>query len=160
MLPAKYEKPRRSARGLTDIIQEHTLKRKSSTHANRRTVAVTASAECGNMVRRLARDHRTEVLTTTMEAIGALIGLLSFGLFGIVWLLMFAFIIAVMALWVWMLVDVVRREFKDDNTKLVWVLVVILAGWVGAAVYYFVGRQQGVIPEAPPAAPQRPEPQT
>lgn len=94
-----------------------------------------------------------------MEALGALIGALSFGLFGILWLAMFGFIIGVMVLWVWMLVDVVRREFKDDNTKLVWVLVVILAGWVGAAVYYFVGRQQGTIPQ-PTAAPQSPTPPT
>lgn len=91
-----------------------------------------------------------------MEALGALIGVLSFGLFWIVWLLMFVFIIGVMALWVWMLVDVVRREFKDDNTRLVWVLVVILAGWVGAAVYYFVGRKLGTIPATPAAPPHQP----
>jgi len=91
-----------------------------------------------------------------MEAIGALIGLLSFGLFGIVWILMFLLIIGLMALWVWMLVDVVRREFKDENTKLVWVLVVVLASWIGAAVYYFVGRNQGTIPEPPAAPPQQP----
>ncbi|MCD6361671.1 MAG: PLDc_N domain-containing protein [Armatimonadetes bacterium] len=88
-----------------------------------------------------------------MEVIGALIGLLSFGMFGIIWLLMFAFIIGMMALWVWMIVDVVRRQFEDDNTRLMWVLIVVLAGWVGAIIYYFVGRKQGTMPQAPAAPP-------
>lgn len=49
--------------------------------------------------------------------------------------------ILLMVLWIWMLVDVAQREdstFSDENGKLLWVLIVVLGGWVGAAVYYFV----------------------
>jgi len=91
--------------------------------------------------------------------IAMILGLLSFGAFGVLWLLMFAFIIGCMALWIWMLVDCVRRQFPDDNTRLMWVLIVVLAGWVGAVIYYFIGRKQGYIPEPGQAPVQAPPPQ-
>ncbi|KPJ62604.1 hypothetical protein AMK68_04715 [candidate division KD3-62 bacterium DG_56] len=59
--------------------------------------------------------------------------------------------LAALAFWIWMIVDCARREFDDPNTKLVWLLVIILT-WlviplVGAIVYYFAGRPQGRLPE-------------
>ena len=89
-------------------------------------------------------------------AIAALIALLSFGAFGVMWLLMLGLSVGVTVLWVWMLVDAAQRQFKDDNTRLMWVLIIVLAGWVGAAVYYFVGRKEGVMPEGPASPPQQP----
>jgi hypothetical protein len=52
-------------------------------------------------------------------------------------------ILALAALWVWALVDAIR--VLDDaqyraGTKLVWVLVIVLTGLIGAAVYLAVGR--------------------
>ena len=48
-----------------------------------------------------------------------------------------------LAVWIWALVDVVRvpddSMFKAGN-KLIWVLVVVLAGLIGAIVYLIVGR--------------------
>ncbi len=113
-------------------------------------------ASAGNMCSGGTLSVHTEVHFATMEAIGALIGLLSFGAFGVLWLLMFAFIIAVMVLWVWMLVDVGRRQFTDDNTRLMWVLIIVLAGWIGAIIYYFVGRKQGHMPVTEASPPQPP----
>jgi hypothetical protein len=51
--------------------------------------------------------------------------------------------LALVALWIWALVDAIRVPDDADyraGTKLIWVLVIVLAGFVGAAVYLAVGR--------------------
>jgi hypothetical protein len=67
---------------------------------------------------------------------------------GAIWCLFAAFMIALLVLWVIAIIDVASRneaEFPSalqgrptGNEKVMWVLVVILASWIGAAVYYFV----------------------
>lgn len=52
--------------------------------------------------------------------------------------------------------DVARREFKDSNTKLLWLLVVVLAHGLGALIYYFAGKSQGWLPGEAPLYPQYP----
>jgi hypothetical protein len=52
-------------------------------------------------------------------------------------------VLALVALWIWALVDAIR--VPDDahyraGTKLIWVLVIALTGFVGAAVCLAVGR--------------------
>lgn len=52
-------------------------------------------------------------------------------------------VLALVALWIWALVDAIR--VPDDahyraGTKLIWVLVIALTGFIGAAVYLAVGR--------------------
>ena len=47
--------------------------------------------------------------------------------------------------WIVEIVDVVRRDFNDDNTKIIWLLVVIFGHLIGALVYYFVGKNQGTL---------------
>jgi hypothetical protein len=52
-------------------------------------------------------------------------------------------VLALGALWVWALVDAIRVPDDSDyraGTKLVWVLVIVLTGLIGAAVYLAVGR--------------------
>jgi phospholipase D-like protein len=52
-------------------------------------------------------------------------------------------ILALAALWVWALVDAIRVPDDSDyraGTKLVWILVIALTGFIGAAVYLAVGR--------------------
>jgi hypothetical protein len=51
----------------------------------------------------------------------------------IVGILLFAF-------WIWMIVDVAKRKFKNDVEKIVWIVAVVIAGWVGALVYFIVIR--------------------
>lgn len=41
-------------------------------------------------------------------------------------------------LWISMLIDVSKREFPKSEDRTLWILVVALAGIIGAAVYYFV----------------------
>ncbi len=42
--------------------------------------------------------------------------------------------------WIWMIVDCARRNFKNNTEKIVWLIVVVLLGWLGALVYYLVVR--------------------
>lgn len=44
----------------------------------------------------------------------------------------------VFAFWIWMIIDCARRNFKNNVEKIVWILVIIFAGWVGALIYFFV----------------------
>ena len=40
--------------------------------------------------------------------------------------------------WVWMIVDCVKRKFKSDNEKIVWILIILFAKIIGALIYFFV----------------------
>jgi hypothetical protein len=61
-----------------------------------------------------------------------------FGLSGI-------FALAATVFWIVMLVDAVRREFRDSTMKLVWLLVLVFTNFLGALIYYFVGRPTGYL---------------
>ena len=37
--------------------------------------------------------------------------------------------------WIWILVDCIKREFSD---KVLWILLIVLTGFLGAIIYYFV----------------------
>lgn len=68
--------------------------------------------------------------------------LIILGVYGLFMLAMLAFTV----FWIVELVDVARREFPDSNTKIMWLLVVLLAHGIGAIIYHIVGRPQGAIP--------------
>ena len=51
-----------------------------------------------------------------------------------------------LALWIWALVDCIQRTFPGDNDKLIWILVIVLLGGLGAIIYLIVGRQKGTKP--------------
>ena len=55
-------------------------------------------------------------------------------------------VLAMMAFWIWMLIDVITKCPSEENKKVIWILIVIFTGAIGAAVYYFVQR-----PKNPPA---------
>lgn len=48
--------------------------------------------------------------------------------------------------WIVMLVDAIRREFRDSNLKIVWVLVLVFTHLLGALIYFFAGRSMGRLP--------------
>jgi hypothetical protein len=68
----------------------------------------------------------------------------SAGQFVILNLMCFGFValvsIGLLAFWIWMLVDCLQNTPSDDNQKLIWVLVIVLASWLGALIYFFVQR--------------------
>ena len=75
--------------------------------------------------------------TDILGAIGTMIG--GFFLFVfLMWFLLFAIGITSLVFWIFMIVDVAKRNFKQENDKILWLLVVILAGAIGGLVYYFV----------------------
>lgn len=41
------------------------------------------------------------------------------------------------------LIDILQNEFSGNN-KIIWVLVVLFGNFLGALLYYFMGRQQKV----------------
>ena len=68
-----------------------------------------------------------------------------FGIFGAFWLIWFAVVLGLMALniagivfWIMMIIDAAKRNFKNENDKTLWILVLVFTSWIGALVYYFV----------------------
>lgn len=63
------------------------------------------------------------------------------GMFLLIGLLVIAIIslaIFLFVFWILMIIDVTKRRFKEDNEKIAWILVILLANWIGAIIYYFV----------------------
>jgi hypothetical protein len=56
----------------------------------------------------------------------------------------------VFAFWVWMLIDCLTNEALEGNERLVWVLVIALTHFVGAVIYFFVGRPKRTQAGLPP----------
>jgi len=44
------------------------------------------------------------------------------------------------AFWIWMLVDCAMNERNEGNEKLIWILIIVLAHFIGALIYYFARR--------------------
>ena len=47
-------------------------------------------------------------------------------------------------LWLWAIIDLVKRNFSDSATKIVWALVIIFIPFVGSILYFVVGRSKTV----------------
>jgi len=78
-----------------------------------------------------SKVYNTCPLNNTM--IGALFLLIFFMI--IIFILLFIF-------WIYMLIDAIKRKYKDENDKIVWVLVIVLIGFIGALIYYFVVKKK------------------
>jgi hypothetical protein len=55
-----------------------------------------------------------------------------FGLFGLLCL----------ALWIWAIVDIINSRFREDSTKIIWILLVIFLPFLGTLLYFVIGREQ------------------
>lgn len=49
--------------------------------------------------------------------------------------------LAVMAFWLWALVDAITNPRLDSSMRLIWVLVIIFLNWLGAILYFAIGRR-------------------
>jgi hypothetical protein len=47
-------------------------------------------------------------------------------------------------LWLWALIDVLRSEFRDSSTKVVWLIAIIFVPFLGAILYFGIGRRQKI----------------
>lgn len=84
--------------------------------------------------------------TYTPDAAAAASGVAAAGI-GIFMILFWVLFVGVGAvIWIWALIDVIRRQFTNQNDKTLWLIIVILLGWIGGIVYLIVGRKKGSIP--------------
>lgn len=42
--------------------------------------------------------------------------------------------------WIWMLIDCATKESSQGNDKVVWIIVIALTHFIGAAIYFLVRR--------------------
>ncbi|HOK77817.1 MAG TPA: PLD nuclease N-terminal domain-containing protein [Verrucomicrobiota bacterium] len=69
-----------------------------------------------------------------------------FAMAEILFLLSFLLILPVtllcMAFWIWMLVDCALNEPSEGNDKLVWIIIILFANFIGALIYFLARRPQ------------------
>ncbi len=53
------------------------------------------------------------------------------------------FVLAAFVFWIWMLIDALTNKGLTDTEKLIWVVVIIFVHFIGALIYFFVGRPKG-----------------
>lgn len=54
--------------------------------------------------------------------------------------------IAALVLWIWALVDCVQvpdDSMYQSGNKLIWVLIIVFTNWIGALLYFLIGRPKG-----------------
>jgi heme/copper-type cytochrome/quinol oxidase subunit 4 len=68
-----------------------------------------------------------------ISAILGFIGLVIGGVIGL----------AILAFWIWMLIHAITNKGLTDTEKIIWVLVIIFVQFIGALIYFFVGRPKG-----------------
>jgi hypothetical protein len=58
--------------------------------------------------------------------------------------MLFFFVLGILVFifWIAMLVDCLKRKFKNDSDRIVWTLVIIFIGIIGALIYYFVVKRK------------------
>jgi len=73
---------------------------------------------------------------------------LCWGAFGPAWLVLCIFGglvgVAGMALWIWMLIEVLTRETDEGSNRLIWALVIVFTHWLGALIYLIVRRPERI----------------
>jgi len=47
--------------------------------------------------------------------------------------------VALLAVWVWALIDIITSKFKESVMQVVWLLIVILLPFIGVVVYLLIG---------------------
>ena len=67
------------------------------------------------------------------EAIPAFGGLV----FCFIWIVVLLLGVGSTALWIWMLIDCATKEEEEGNTKVVWILIIVFTGIIGALIYLF-----------------------
>ena len=54
-----------------------------------------------------------------------------------VFLVLIGVAIFLFVFWILMIVDAAKRDFKKDSERVVWILILIFLGGLGAIIYYF-----------------------
>lgn len=48
--------------------------------------------------------------------------------------------LAIFAFWIWMLIHAAQNKGLSEGEKVAWVLIIVLVHFLGALIYFFVGR--------------------
>ena len=51
--------------------------------------------------------------------------------------------VGLVVIWIWALVDAIRvpdDSYYGEGNKLIWVIVIVFTGFIGATIYFIVGR--------------------
>jgi hypothetical protein len=75
-----------------------------------------------------------------MLPLAALLGPLNLGMPELLVIVAFLVMIPGTALWIWTIIDCATKEPESGNTKIVWILVIALAGFIGSLIYIIVRR--------------------
>ena len=51
--------------------------------------------------------------------------------------------LAAFAFWIWMLIHAAQNKGLSEGEKVAWVLIIVLVHFLGAVIYFFVGRPKG-----------------
>lgn len=76
------------------------------------------------------------------NGVESVVGILIFSISALIVLLALVLSVGLTILWIWMLIDATRREFPKSDEKVVWILVLVLAGIMGAVIYYFLVKRK------------------
>ena len=55
----------------------------------------------------------------------------------LIWLII---VIGMFVLWIWTLIDCIKNEPAEGNERIVWVVVIAAANWIGALIYLIMRR--------------------
>ena len=55
-------------------------------------------------------------------------------------LMWFVIVAGMFVLWIWTLIDCIKNESAEDNERIVWVVVIAAAHWIGALIYLIARR--------------------
>ena len=90
----------------------------------------------------LARPKGFLADTCNGLTVGSSVGIIFSIIFFSFWLLFMGLFVIGFILWILMLIDCLKREFPHENDKVMWILVLVLANWLGAVIYYFMVKRQ------------------
>lgn len=62
--------------------------------------------------------------------------------FGMISLLLVPISIASFVFWIWMLIDCATKETDANNNRLIWILLIVFLGVLGALLYLLIRRPQ------------------
>ena len=65
-----------------------------------------------------------------------------FVLIALFYIVLLGGVVAAVIFWICMLVDAIKRDFPGKDDKVIWVLVIIFVGLIGATIYYFVVKRE------------------
>ena len=46
--------------------------------------------------------------------------------------------------WVWSIIDCATKESSEGNDKVIWILVIVLVGWLGSLIYCIARRPKRI----------------